>query len=662
MDFEGDTHNVTFRNNVIHNNAGAAILILSTQGPHTNLVIEDNTFYNNARDPWNDEINSEIQGSNDFHTGVIQNNGIYRGDTDINFFSPNSNWSGFTISGNRQDEYANVSQRPTWWDFENDGDFEGWSGFNHWDSATVSGGTLSGQSNGIDPYVHSAPTWVNSNTTPYAWVRMSQTSGTAGQVFFITETDPVWDGDKSIFFSINADGNMHDYFIDLGTLTDTMGVITQVRLDPTVVPGSDMEIDFVRLTDSTDLNQIPPSDPLPAPLEMVITSIDSQDGHVLESSQNSGLGGSISSSSSTFRIGDSSNNSAYRPILSFDTSSLPDNASIIEATLGITRVGNPTGSIPIGVATSEFGDILVDLAAPAFDTESLTTSDWQAGASKLAVSKFAWPAYLDGMTIYSRLENPDNDLVNVTGKTQYRIRYENDDDNDGVADYMSYASGNHANAAYRPTLTIKYYINDNPTGDFDSDGDVDGIDFLNWQRNFGSYGNNLQSDGDGNKDTDVDTDDLNIWESQFGAMLPATAAGSSQSSPELVSSAQRSASIAHHSNDDQPVAAIQQSPVLEESTVQTPLAIDLSASIAAFWQLTVGKIADIGESRLQSESLQIQPEEVFTSFDSSFINQDNIPQKDTLKSYKDNQPGVVAEEIDHFFAQLKDNELFSNNL
>ena len=516
MDFEGDNHNVTFRNNVVHNNAGSGLLILSTGGPNTNLVIEDNTFYNNARDPWNDEINSEVQGGGSGHTGIIRNNGFYRGDPSINFLSPSADWSGFTYTGNREEEYVDVSQRKSWWDFDTNGDFEGWGTFNHWANATVSGGKLTGQSTDVDAYVHSPPTWVSTNEPTYAWVRMSQTAGNFGQVFYVTETDPVWDGAKSMFFSINPDGNMHDYFIDLSSSTDINGVITQIRLDPTIVAGSDMEIDFIRLTDSTDLNQVPPSDPLPPPLEVTFNSIAAEDGYITESSQNSGVGGTVNSFSSTFRLGDDSSNRAYRKFLSFDTSSLPDNASIVEATIGITRVGNPAGNIPIGVATSFFGDLLVDIANPGFGSSSLASSDWQSGATKLGVSKFAWPAYLDGMAIYSRLENWDHDLINLTGRTQFRVRYQNDDDNDGVADYMSYATSNHSNASFRPTLNIKYYINDDPSADFNSDTVVSGLDFLIWQRNTPTYGTALQSDGDANTDTDVDSDDLAVWDAQYG--------------------------------------------------------------------------------------------------------------------------------------------------
>ena len=53
-------------------------------------------------------------------------------------------------------------------------------------------------------------------------------------------------------------------------------------------------------------------------------------------------------------------------------------------------------------------------------------------------------------------------------------------------------------------------------GDFDSDGDVDGDDFLLWQRNFpvldGTAGS---SSGDANGDGNVDGDDFLVWQRNF---------------------------------------------------------------------------------------------------------------------------------------------------
>ncbi len=516
MDFEGNNENIIFRNNTIHSNDGSALLILSTDGPNINLTITDNVFYDNAKDPWNSTINSEIQGSGAVSTGVISNNGIYRGNSSINFLSTtNSNWSGFTISNNRQLDYNSVKNRPTWWDFATAGDLAGWGGFNHWSNAAVVGGALVGQSSGVDPYVQSPPTWINTTLSRYVWVRMSQTAGNFAQLFYITETDPNWDGNKRIDFPIIADGVMRDYFIDVGGNVNTKGVITQLRIDPTVVSGSDIAIDFVRVTNSTELNQSPPLPALPDPSSLTFTSIASEDGHILESAQNSGAGGTVTSSGNSFRLGDDASNRAYRQFLSFDTSSLPDNAIVTQATIGITRIGNPTGSIPIGVANSTWGDILVDLAAPGFGTSTLAAADWQSSATKLAVSKFAWPAYSSNMTIYSRLEDPDESLINRTGKTQFRIRYQNDDDNDGIADYMPYATGDHATASLRPTLTIQYILQ--PPGDYNANGYVDTPDYEVWKSTFGST---TDFRADGNSDGAVDAADYAFWRDR----LPGAAA------------------------------------------------------------------------------------------------------------------------------------------
>ena len=55
-----------------------------------------------------------------------------------------------------------------------------------------------------------------------------------------------------------------------------------------------------------------------------------------------------------------------------------------------------------------------------------------------------------------------------------------------------------------------------PQADADSDGDVDGSDFLAWQRGFG--GSQIQqTDGNFDGDNDVDADDLAIWEAEFGS-------------------------------------------------------------------------------------------------------------------------------------------------
>lgn len=71
-------------------------------------------------------------------------------------------------------------------------------------------------------------------------------------------------------------------------------------------------------------------------------------------------------------------------------------------------------------------------------------------------------------------------------------------------------------------------------GDFDSNSQVDGADFLQWQRGFGAT-SAAHSQGDGDEDGDVDRADLSVWEASFATTYPATAAATT--APLEVSSA-----------------------------------------------------------------------------------------------------------------------------
>jgi serpin B len=89
------------------------------------------------------------------------------------------------------------------------------------------------------------------------------------------------------------------------------------------------------------------------------------------------------------------------------------------------------------------------------------------------------------------------------------------------------------------TITFMGRINDpaqsdngvNPTvvqtptsADFDGDGDIDGRDFLAWQRGFGMNSGAQHSNGDSNSDGDVDADDLHAWQASYaGSNMPLAA-------------------------------------------------------------------------------------------------------------------------------------------
>ncbi len=67
--------------------------------------------------------------------------------------------------------------------------------------------------------------------------------------------------------------------------------------------------------------------------------------------------------------------------------------------------------------------------------------------------------------------------------------------------------------------------------DFDDDHDVDGIDFLIWQRGYNLTGQTDNSNGDANFDGSVNSADLAVWENQYGTVVPLTAANAAVPEP-----------------------------------------------------------------------------------------------------------------------------------
>lgn len=68
-------------------------------------------------------------------------------------------------------------------------------------------------------------------------------------------------------------------------------------------------------------------------------------------------------------------------------------------------------------------------------------------------------------------------------------------------------------------------INPFINADFDADDDVDGGDFLIWQRGVGLGSQINNSNGDANGDGSVNGSDLTVWKSQFGGPATVTAFG-----------------------------------------------------------------------------------------------------------------------------------------
>lgn len=186
------------------------------------------------------------------------------------------------------------------------------------------------------------------------------------------------------------------------------------------------------------------------PITKTYQSIGAYDGWVLESGEDSETGDRIDERASTFFLGDAANDQQYRSILHFETASLPNNAVITNVTLKIKRQGI-VGNDPF----TTHGNLLVDVRKPYFDTAvELQATDFQAAADHNAFTAFA--SLPDGLWYTANLHAITFSSINLTGTTQFRLRFALDDNDDNEQDYVKFYSGD-ADIADQPVLTIVYY-------------------------------------------------------------------------------------------------------------------------------------------------------------------------------------------------------------
>ena len=188
---------------------------------------------------------------------------------------------------------------------------------------------------------------------------------------------------------------------------------------------------------------------------VAFTSVGAQDGYALESSETSNLGGSssaTSSSTSALRAVDDSSDRQYKAFVSFDTSSLPDNAAILSATLKLRR-GTVSGANPFTTHST----CLVDIKGGAGFGGSLTpaNSDFQAAADANQVATLS-NAPNNGDWSTGTLNSAGRASINKTGHTQFKIYFLVDDNDDLGTDYIGWYSGDNSTAGNRPVLEVVY--------------------------------------------------------------------------------------------------------------------------------------------------------------------------------------------------------------
>jgi len=189
------------------------------------------------------------------------------------------------------------------------------------------------------------------------------------------------------------------------------------------------------------------------PTQVTFTSNATQDGWVLESGETTNVGGSIDAAAATtsaLRVGDDNKDRQYKAVVSFDTSSIPDGATILSATLRLRR-GTLSGTNPF----TTHGTCWVDVQTGGLSgSTTLQLADFQAIATVTQTASLS-NAAANGDWSTGSLSASGLAALSKTGTTQFRVYFSLDDNDDAGNDYIGYYSGEAA-SANRPQLVVTY--------------------------------------------------------------------------------------------------------------------------------------------------------------------------------------------------------------
>jgi hypothetical protein len=180
-------------------------------------------------------------------------------------------------------------------------------------------------------------------------------------------------------------------------------------------------------------------------------SLATYDGWLLESGETTNIANKLDRGAVTIQVGDDLKDKQYRGILSFNTSSLPDNAVIVSVQVKVKRQGI-VGTDPF----STHGPLLSEICRGAFSNNvALQLGDFAAAAST-GSTKDAFAAQTS--TWYAaQLSDANLAFVNKLGATQFRLAFTKDDNDDLGSDYVKFYSGN-STSANVPQLIVVYFI------------------------------------------------------------------------------------------------------------------------------------------------------------------------------------------------------------
>jgi uncharacterized delta-60 repeat protein len=245
----------------------------------------------------------------------------------------------------------------------------------------------------------------------------------------------------------NSDGSLDTSFGDAGKVISDFGGSSHSALGMALQP--DGKILAVGAKDG-DAVLARYTGTLPPTTTTTFKSKAAQDGWILESAESSDVGGSLNRKATTFNVGDDVKDKQYRSIISFNTAALPDNAFITSVQVNIKRQGL-VGTDPF----TTHGNLVLEIRNGLFNNDlALSLSDFIAPPSSATPETFT---NLGNGWYRANLRSSNLAFINKMGPTQFRLRFELDDNDDLNADYLKFFTGE-APSARQPQLVVTYVL------------------------------------------------------------------------------------------------------------------------------------------------------------------------------------------------------------
>lgn len=306
-----------------------------------------------------------------------------------------------------------------------------------WDGANWSalGSNLAGTDGSLNSTVRALTHYKNKLYVGGDFINVSDSGGDLPAADYIAQ----WNGShwSALGSNGNGDGSLNKRVnaLAMGNALYVGGLFSDVNHNGALLPKADYVTAFGVYT------------------TIKLSSTGTQDGWILESTETSNKGGAINSTATLLYAGDDAQDKQYRSILSFNTAGLPDNAVITKVQLKLKIQGFAGGNM--FTPTKTLGNLLVDIRKSNFGSSvNLAINDFQAGANKGGVGVLSTAPSTGWYTI--TLKSTSFSSVNLSGTTQFRLRFQKDDNDDAGADYLKIYSGN-APSASRPALIVEYH-------------------------------------------------------------------------------------------------------------------------------------------------------------------------------------------------------------